>query len=337
MNAKKLELILEKYAKIIEPVVIQFLDSGIDIKTKPLVNYQISTGGKRLRPVIAIICCQLFGGKIKDVIMAAAGLEILHNYSLISDDMIDQSRLRRGQPTVWTKFGTSIAECVAVDYGVTVFQGANRSKEPQKISEILAKTIKKIVDGQILDILFEQNGRTGEHYVVKNRYKKITEREYFKMVSEKTSAPFEAACEIGGICTGVTKKKLNFLRKFGFNLGIAFQIKDDYLDIFGGSDQEPGKDIKERKLGNLVILLALRELSIKDKNKLISIMKKKNITQNDINVGVKIISQTNAGNKALAIGERYIRKAKESLLALPENKWNNLLAEIADFVINREK
>ncbi len=333
----ELKSTLEKYRKSVDPVIKELLALDIDNNSKSLVNYQISSGGKRLRAVLAIICCQLLDGKVKDVLIAAASLEILHNYSLIFDDIIDGSQIRRQEPTLWRKFGTSIAECVAVDYGVTIFQGVNRSKEPQKISEILAKTMKKIVDGEILDILFEQNGRVDEPYIIKNRYKKIAEQEYFKMVRLKTSALFQACCETGGICAGVTERQIFILRNFGLNLGIAFQIRDDYLDIFGGKDQEPGKDIKERKLGNFVLLLAMKKLSSKNKNKILSIMKKKNISQKDIVESVKIISQTKAGNKALKVADKYVKTAQNSLTSLPKNKWNDMLTEIADFAINREK
>ena len=113
----ELNLVLAKFRKIVDPVIKRVLISGVDKKFHDIVSYQISTGGKRLRPALAIISCLALGGKIKDVLYPAAGLEILHNYTLIIDDMIDNDQERRGKPTLWSKFGESIAQCVGIDYG----------------------------------------------------------------------------------------------------------------------------------------------------------------------------------------------------------------------------
>ena len=172
---KELDLFLKKTAKTIDPVIQELLESYTDKKFHELINYQISTGGKRFRPALTIISSKLFGGKIKNVLYPAASLEILHNCTLIVDDIIDHSELRRRKPTTWFKFGKSIAECMGLDYLAAAFEGANRSKEPAVISEIFARTLKTIMDGEIYDILFEQWGRKDEPYIVKNRYREITE------------------------------------------------------------------------------------------------------------------------------------------------------------------
>ena len=138
---ENLSLISEKAAKIVDPKIKQVLGLYLDKKTQKLVEYQIDAGGKRLRPVLAIVSCSVCGGKVKDVLYPAAGLEILHNYTLIVDDMIDNSNLRRGEPTTWFKFGKSIAQCVAVIYGVALFQAGNLSalrlkRPPRRSGEI---------------------------------------------------------------------------------------------------------------------------------------------------------------------------------------------------------
>ncbi len=336
----ELKSILNKYSKLVEPVIEKILNSYVDKKHQKIVRYQILTGGKRLRPALAIICCQLLGGKVKDVLPAAAGLEILHNYSLIIDDMINNSNLRREKPTCWFKFGRSIAECVAVDYSAAVFQAANRSKYPVEISEIFAKTTKTIVDGEILDILFEQSERENEKYVIENRYNEITEKDYLGMVSKKTTALIEACCEIGAIVAGAKESERRALKNYDFNLGIAFQIKDDILDIFGKEKEfgkKIGKDIEERKLGNIVIFYTLKELSRKEKEKFLAILRKSKIKNKDIKEGLKLINKTKSKEKSFLLGERYIKEAKESLKNLPQNKWNKLLAEIANFVLERNE
>ena len=336
----ELNSILNEYSKLVEPAIEKILNSGVDEKNRGIVKYQIFTGGKRLRPALAIICCQLLGGKIKDALFPAAGLEILHNYALIIDDIIDNSNLRRGKPTSWFKFGRSIIQCIGIDYLAALFQATNLSKEPSKISELFAKTMKIIVDGEILDILFEQQGREEEPYVVKNRYRNITEKDYFKMVSKKTAILFQTCCEMGGMMGLAKKKELEALRNYGFNLGIAFQVQDDILDIFGEKESDStkiGKDIIERKGGNIVILYALKELPQRKKERVLRIMRKKKIENKDIREAIELINQTNGRQKAYLFGQKFVERAKKNLNFLPKNKWNNLLREMADFALEREK
>lgn len=337
---KKLNSILTKLTRIVDPVIKKILVSNVDKKFHQIVKYPVSTGGKRLRPALAIISCKMLGGKLKNVLYPAAGLEILHNYTIIIDDMIDNGKLRRGKPTTWFKFGKSIAQCIEIDYAVTIFQAAMRSKNPILISKLLAKTLKALVEGEVLDILFERSGRDDEPYVVKNRYRKISEKDYSEMISKKTAVLFETSCEIGGICAGAKEEKLNALREYGFNLGMVFQITDDILDIFGQEKKfkkKIGKDIEEKKEGNIVILLALKELNPKDRNRFIKIMRKDKINKKDIREAMKFIEKTNSKQKAYQLGKKFTQKAKDSLKSLPQNKWNNTLGNLADFILEREK
>ncbi|MCX6759661.1 MAG: polyprenyl synthetase family protein [Candidatus Nealsonbacteria bacterium] len=334
-----LDSILNKYSKMVTPVMGELLDSYVDKENQEIVKYQVFTGGKRIRPALVLITCQLLGGKVKDAIFPAAGLEILHNYSLIIDDIIDNSTLRRNKPTTWFKFGRSIAQCVGIDYSAVVFQAANQSKKPVRMSELFAKTMKTIVDGEILDILFERAGRKEEPYIVKNRYRNIANKDYFKMVSKKTAALFKTCCEIGGIAAGASEKNLKALRNYGFNLGIAFQVQDDILDIFGEKKsfgKKIGKDITERKGGNIVIMLALKELPKSEKKRVLEIMRKKEIKSQDIQGAIQLIKKTNSLQKAYRLGKSFAEKAKENLNDLPKNKWNNILNEIANFTIERK-
>jgi geranylgeranyl diphosphate synthase type I len=339
MPYKDLELFLTKYSKMVEPEILRLLTSYVSREHHGLVKYQILAGGKRLRPALAIICCQMVGGTMKDILYPAAGLEILHNYTLIVDDIIDHSRLRRRKPTLWAKFGRSVAECIAVAYSAALFQAAGRAKNPIKVSELFVRTLKTIMDGEILDILFEQSGRVEEPYVVKNRYYNITEKNYFKMASKKTAVLFEICCQVGGIAACATKKQLSALRNYGFNLGMVFQITDDILDIFG-KEKEFGKviggDIAERKLGNIVMLYALKELELADRKRFLRILRKEKINKSNIKEAVGIIKKTNSRQKAEILAKKFSEKAKIQLNYLPQNRWNKLLSEIADFILTRE-
>jgi len=339
-NKKELDLFLKQTAVMINPVIQELLEAYIDKKFYKLIDYQASAGGKKFRPGLTIACSKLLGGEIKDVLYAASGLEILHNCTLIIDDIIDHSQLRRNKPTVWFKFGRSIAECMGVDYLAAAFEGASNSKKPAMIFEIFAKTLKTIINGEILDILFEQQGRQEEPYIVKNRYHRITKQKYYEMIGKKTASLAQSCCEVGGICAKASKKELKTLKDYGFNLGMAFQVRDDLLDIFGNEKKfgkKIGKDIEERKLGNIVILFALADLSKLDKEKMLKIIRKKEIKDKDIKEAIKLIKKTQACEKACNLAEEFSAKAKEQLKLLPQNKWNKTLEVLADFVAQREK
>ncbi len=339
-NRFDLNSFLNKYSSLVEKEIEKILCSYVDKENHKLLKYPILTGGKRLRPTLAIIVCKLFGGKIKDVIYGAAGLEIAHNYSLIVDDIIDHSILRRNLPTCWAKFGKSIAECVGIDYAASIFQAANKTKEPKIISELFAKTMKNIVDGEILDILFEQAGREDEPFIVQNRYFNISKKDYFKMVSKKTATLLETSCKVGAILAKAKKEEIKTISRYGFNIGVAFQIRDDILDIFGEEQKfgkKIGKDIEERKKGNTVLLFALAKLNKKERKEICKILQKEKIEKQDIEKSVNLIKKTNALKKAQEFGESFIKKAKRELEKLPKNKWNTILEKIADFIIKREK
>jgi len=340
MNSLEVKKFLEQSAKRTNPIMKELLLSYVGDENKEAIKYPLLTGGKRVRPALAIASCRMFGGKLEDVLYPSASLEILHNYSLIIDDMIDNSPLRRGNPTCWAKFGRSIAQCIAIDYSASIFQGANRSKKPIEVSEILARTMKLLVDGEILDILFEQSGRENELYVEKNRCREVTDNNYFRMANKKTSALIQASCEVGGLIAGAGKDEVELLRKYGFGFGMAFQIQDDILDIFGDKKvfgKEKAQDIIDGKLGNIIILFTFRELSSSDKRRFSQIIKKEGITEEEKKEAIRLIRKTSSFSEATKLGKNFIEEAKRNLNLLPQNEWNDILGIMADFVIERKK
>ena len=335
---ENLQTTQKKIAKSVDSAIKEIIIQSVSKKHHDIIKYTIGVGGKRLRPVLAIICCQMMGGSMRDSLYPAAALEILHNYTLIVDDIIDHSEFRRKKPTAWKKFGNSIAECIAVSYAASIFDIANKCKNLQRCNSTLTKALKTVADGEILDILFEQSGREDEKYVTKNRYLQITLRDYNEMAMKKTASLFSACAEIGGICANATEGKIKLLKDFGHNIGIAFQIQDDILDIYGDerkTGKKVGRDLIERKMGNIVILLAMKEFSLTEKKNFLSILRKKKISNQDIKKGVNLIKKTEALDNAHKLGIKYIRKAKLSLAKLPQNKWNKLLGELSDYLVKR--
>jgi geranylgeranyl diphosphate synthase type I len=337
---EKIGGLLKETKEKVDPIIKKILNLYVEPKYRPLVQYQIFTGGKRLRPALAILSYRLCGGKSKEILYPAAGLEILHVYSLIIDDIIDESKIRRGQPTLWKKYGRSISECIAIDYVASAFQAINFSKFSKKLCDLFIKTAKISVNGEILDLLLETKRKKEEPYINQERYSSATLKDYLKMISLKTSLSTQTCCEVGGVCAGASQDKLEKLRKFGFYLGIAGQIRDDILDIFGEKEKfgkEIGHDIKEGKLGNILIVLALEKSKKEEREKILEIMKRKEPTQEEIKKIVEFIKKENIFPVAQKIGENFIKKAKGFLKDFPENKWKKLLFDLADFIIKRER
>jgi len=339
-KTKNIQEFLSQCQEKSNPVIIEELVENIDKKFHPLVRHQIETGGKRIRPALAIACCHLLGNKTNDVLKPACGLEILHTYSLIIDDIIDNGLFRRNKPTVWAKYGKSIAECIAIFYASSIFQTAQKSPKPIEVSGLFSKTLKILVEGEILDILFEREGRREEPYVIEKRPKNISFKQYLGMISQKTGALLSACCELGGIIANASPKELENLREYGINLGIAFQMQDDILDMFGDEKsfgKKIGKDIEERKGGNLVLMMAFKKLSTKDKAKITSIMKQDKLIEPDKKEIMGIIKKTDALIKSMEMAKSYAEQAKKVLKKLPQNRWNELLADLVDFVVERGK
>lgn len=190
------------------------------------IAYTLSLGGKRLRPVLALAACDLFGGDINRALPAAAGLEIFHNFTLLHDDIMDQAPQRRGKTSVYKKWNANIA----ILSGDTMFALAYRyflSGNYQNLQTILSTftdTAVEVCEGQQYDMDFE------------NRVD-VTISEYLKMIRLKTAVLLGASLKIGAAVAGANARQADLLYQFGVDAGLAFQLKDDWLDAFGDEDK----------------------------------------------------------------------------------------------------
>lgn len=186
------------------------------------VKYILSVGGKRLRPVMALMACNLFSDKIDDAVMPAAGIEVFHNFTLVHDDIMDQAPVRRGFPTVHKKWNTN----QAILSGDVMAFIANECflQVPQaflsKVFRIFNKAAIDVCVGQQLDMDYEKVAF-------------ISHREYIRMIELKTAVLLAAALKIGALIGGADDRDADLLYEVGRNLGIAFQIQDDMLDVWG--------------------------------------------------------------------------------------------------------
>lgn len=221
------------------------------------ISYILSLGGKRIRPLSVLMGCDLFSQNYKDAMPAALAIEILHNFTLLHDDIMDNAPIRRGQPTVHQKWNTNIAILsgdVMQSYSYLMLNNL-----PQlhilKIAQIISSVSIGVCEGQQMDMNFEAD--TG-----------VTVEQYLKMIELKTSILLGESLRIGAIIGGAEEKETSHLYEFGKNIGIAFQIQDDILDVFGNREKvgkRTGGDIVSNK--KTLLLLYAFELANKDQKK----------------------------------------------------------------------
>lgn len=341
MSNTNLKENLTKIGELVDPVINKLLSEDLEDSTSEVALYQCGVGGKRIRPALVVLSGQMFGADLNDLLYPAASVEILHNSTLIIDDIIDHSEFRRDQPTCWSKYGKSIAECTAFVYLASVFSALSHAKNGSKLIDLYSQTLKVIIDGEIKDILFERSGREDEDYVVKNRYETISTDDYFKMIGQKTAVLLKACCQAGALVGEANEEQYKAAGDFGFSLGLAFQIRDDLLDIFGDEKEfgkKIGKDIIEKKMGNFVILCAMEQLDPADKETVRKLLEgDQPISDQDLALITSLIEKTNAKQTAENTANYYIQNAFSHLERLPQNEYHDRLYEIAEYVIGRNK
>lgn len=208
-------------------------------------QYFLSLGGKRVRPVMCLMGNELFDEIHPDCYHVATAIELFHNFTLIHDDIMDKAPLRRGQPTVHEKYGSATALLAGDVMLVAAYEYINkiRTNYLSKIISLFNKTAGEVCEGQQLDMDFE-------------RRKDVSFDEYLRMIGLKTSVLLAASLKMGAIIGGSGQSNQQHLYEFGKNLGIAFQLQDDYLDAFGDPDKfgkQKGGDILANKKTFLLI------------------------------------------------------------------------------------
>ena len=208
-------------------------------------QYILQLGGKRVRPVCVLMGNELFDEIQEDAYFAAAGIELFHNFSLIHDDIMDKAPVRRGMPTVHAKYGESTALLAGDVMFVMAYDYLNKMKvgHLQKVLHLFNNTAKAVCEGQQLDMDFEKR-------------ETVSMDEYVHMITLKTSVLLAASLKLGSILGGAGESNQNHLYEFGKNLGVAFQVQDDYLDAFGNPEKfgkKVGGDILANKKTFLMI------------------------------------------------------------------------------------
>lgn len=203
------------------------------------ISYILGLGGKRMRPILTLMTAELFGGKVENALDAALAIEVFHNFSLVHDDIMDDAPLRRGNATVHEKWDVNtgiLSGDAMLIYAYQCFE--NYPAETYKaLTKLFSKTAIEVCEGQQYDVDFETRDD-------------VTIPEYLKMIEYKTAVLVAAAMQMGAIVAGAKTEDANSIYEFGRNLGIAFQLQDDYLDAYGDPKtfgKQVGGDIMENK------------------------------------------------------------------------------------------
>jgi len=256
---------------------LNFLEEKNQIKEpqnlyKP-IHYILQIGGKRLRPVLTLMICDLYNGNVSKVKNAALAIEVFHNFTLIHDDIMDNAPIRRGKTTVHEKWDINTGILSGDAMMILAYQ-CLENYEPviyKKLNILFSKTALEVCEGQQLDVDFETKSE-------------VSIAEYVKMITNKTAVLVAAAMKMGAIIAEVSEEESNKIYQFGLNLGIAFQLQDDYLDTFGDAQtfgKKIGGDINENKK-TFLYLKALEICKNEDKQRLIQLYNSK--IKNDKNI-----------------------------------------------------
>ena len=323
---------LSKSAKLVDFFIEKALKNGSPDVLYKASRHLIEAGGKRLRPYLTIKSCEAVGGNPDLAIPFAAALEMLHNFTLIHDDLMDNDFMRRGIPTVHTMYGDPMAILSGDLLFAKVFEVLSRNL-PQNISpskvlstiKITSEATVTICEGQALDIAFPDATT-------------VTKDDYITMVGAKTSALFKACAMVGATIGGATEEQVEALGNFAWDSGIAFQITDDVLGITADEDKlgKPvGSDIREGKK-TLIIIHALNHASIKDRETLLHALGSQEASHEDIENTITILKETGSIEYTRAIAEGYKQKALKTLEFLPDSQAKNDLRMILEYFVSRE-
>jgi len=291
---------------------------------KEINSYLFPKGGKRIRPALLILAARMSGYDGNDHILMAAIVEAIHTASLLHDDIIDNSSMRRGKESVHARWGPNITVLLG-DYLYIKTIGLSLKNENNGIVRLLSEASAQMIEGEIAEYDFSRNTE-------------ITEGDYFNIIDKKTAGLFAASCRIGGILGCAPKADLDRLSAYGTDLGMTFQLIDDLLD-FTGDAGLLGKpilsDLGEGRI-TLPLIRALRQDGPVLRSRLLSLMSRNPLDDSAKQEILGILQDNGALEYAFRKAEKYADAARDSISRLPDSPQRDILGRMADFVLGRD-
>ena len=308
--------------------------SKLDWKREPYglyepIEYTLAAGGKRVRPQLAMITSQMFGGKDEEVLPAALALEVFHNFTLLHDDVMDKADVRRGRPTVHVKWNENTAILSGDQMLIEAYKllsGVPADKLP-RVLQLFNQMATEICEGQQYDVDFESQ-------------EQVTIEEYLKMIRLKTSVLLANALQTGAYIAGADKQAQEALYEFGINIGLAFQIQDDILDVWSDPKtfgKAVGGDISCNKK-TFVYLEAIRRLGNEAKGNELQQWYSQVLEDNKEKIAAvkEIFEQLDVRAACEKVVEDYTQKALALLDQLPQNTATEQLRQLANKLNTRK-
>ncbi len=288
-------------------------------------EYFLKIGGKRIRPVLCLLGNELFSDLHPDAFLAAKAVELFHNFSLVHDDMMDEANLRRGQPTVHTKYDANTALLVGDIMVIRAYEYLQpiQSNHLSKILGLFNQTAREVCEGQQLDMDYAKRST-------------VSLEEYIHMITLKTSVLLAASLQMGAIIGGAGEHNCSHLYEFGKKLGIAFQIQDDYLDAFGDAavfGKDAGGDIKQNKK-TFLLIRALETANLEQLKALNALLTSD--PADKVEQVLAIFKDCKVDAWAEALKQKYMQEALAHLeaIAVVEARKKPLI-DLANYLMNR--
>jgi octaprenyl-diphosphate synthase len=293
-----------------------------NVMLKSIIDYYLQTKGKQIRPMLVILSSRLFGEVNDNTMGAAVAVELLHNASLIHDDVVDSSPLRRGRKTVNNIWDNRIAVLVGDYFVSTSLQSAIKSNNLNTIS-LIAALGKELATGEINQI------ETADDHI-------LDEKRYFNVIKQKTASLFSSCMLMGGYSNGANQEQLNALETFGEKLGLCFQIKDDIFDYFSDDivGKPTGSDLKEGKV-SLPLLYAISSNSDSRNANMRNLLTKQSLSEVEISILVDYAKEMKGIEYAEGVMQKLRDEAADALSIFPESDIKDTLLKILDYIISR--
>lgn len=321
--------ILKAYAEEIDVVIDDSLSKLEPESLYESSEYLIKAGGKKFRPALTLLSCQAVGGKPEKALKAAAAIELTHAFSLIHDDIMDNDDTRRGKPAVHKVWGEPLAILAGDSLFAKSFELLSQSAEDNIAYErvvdalqVLTNSCINICEGQALDMAFEDTFN-------------VTKDEYMNMIYKKTGDLITASTTIGAIMGGASSNEIQALRTYGKQIGLAFQIQDDYIDLTGDESigKPVGSDLVEGKK-TLMVVYALEKANKEDHDRLVELLEAND--ESIIPEAMEILEKYGAINYARSKAYDCVIESKQALSILPDSDAKDALFKLADFVFTRK-
>lgn len=298
------------------------------LKSRVPVAFEIgahimNSGGKRIRPQLAIIAARMGGYTGMDAVTLSGAIECIHTATLLHDDVVDRAETRRGRPSANSLWSNEM--CVlGGDYILAKAFRALTSLRNLRILDIVSRTTERLSEGELFQMMNIGNMN-------------VTEEDYIRIITDKTAVLMEAACRGGAILGSLEPVEEDALADFGFNLGIAFQMTDDVIDYKSDEStmgKTPGKDLEDGKL-TLPLILALKNADDSERNRITEIIRARRIDQGDLQ-WVRTFLDARAGiQEALRLSRTYLNQAMARLEVFPDSEERRALTRLAERILHR--